>query len=100
MKQLYDGKSRNLDAKLAAIGEAKKSESLVAEIQSLHCQLKDKALGMSELEDKVDLKNEEIRFLNGQIRDIQEQQERGKLENKKCQIKQQGFWCFNKNFKF
>ena len=78
---------RNLDAKLAAIGEAKKSESLVAEIQSLHCQLKDKAIGMSQLEDKVDLKNEEIRFLNEQIKDIQEQQEQVKIEKLKIYIR-------------
>lgn len=67
MEESYNAKVVKLDAKLNAIGNATTTDNLINEIKSLHAQLQDRARQSRQLEDKVDEKNEEIRFLNEQI---------------------------------
>ena len=53
LKESYASKISDLDAKLASFGNAKQAEALMNQIAALNAQLKDRALQINQLEEKV-----------------------------------------------
>jgi len=73
MKNEYTAKSDQLDEKLQLWGASESPDHFIAQIKNLHVQLQEKAKFVNSLEDQTDLKNNEIRLLNEQIKDLESQ---------------------------